>query len=186
MATIIENIQTLNSIKTDIKDAIISKGVSVGNDFRTYAQAITDLPSGGGGGTEMEDALVQRTLSVYYSNDRVSKVGSYAFFNCTALTSVNLPNCTYVNYYAFNECTALTSVYMPKCSYIDDSAFNSCTNLTQVYLNSVSIITKIYSDTFSNCPNLTSVYVPASLVDAFKVASYWSSLSSKIVAYTEG
>ena len=164
MATIIENIQTLNSIKTDIKDAIISKGVSVGNDFRTYAQAITDLPSGGGGGTEMEDALVQRTLSVYYSNDRVSKVGSYAFFNCTALTSV----------------------YMPKCSYIDDSAFNSCTNLTQVYLNSVSIITKIYSDTFSNCPNLTSVYVPASLVDAFKVASYWSSLSSKIVAYTEG
>ena len=45
MATILENIQTLNSIKTDIKDAIISKGVSVGNDFRTYAQAITDLPS---------------------------------------------------------------------------------------------------------------------------------------------
>ena len=64
MATIAENIQTLRSIKSDIKNAITDKGGNVGNDFKTYAQAITNLPSGGGGGTEIEDAFITRTLSV--------------------------------------------------------------------------------------------------------------------------
>ena len=62
----------------------------------------------------------------------------------------------------------------------------NCTNLRQVYLNSVTGVPSIYENTFYNCPNLTSVYVPSSLVDAFKVASYWSSMAGKIVAYTEG
>ena len=317
MATIAENIQTLRSIKSDIKNAITNKGGSVGNDFKTYAQAITNLPSGGGGGgTENEDALVTRTISVY-SNDRVSVVGKGAFFYCQSLTSVNLPNClslgsnafafcekltyfslplcenidtyafsdcttlksidlpnckfvgyggfrncysltnislpncsyvsnngfdacsnlisinlplckniafglfskclklTYVslplcenieayafsscytlpsidfpnckiiNNYAFNYCSALSLINLPLCSYIGKEAFKNCINLTQVYLNSVSTVTTISSNTFYSCQKLTSVYVPSSLVDAFKTAQYWSSISDKIVAYRE-
>ena len=91
MATITENIQTLKSIKSDIKNAIIQKGGSVTDAFGEYAQAITNLPSGGGG-TEIEDALITRTLSVY-SNDRVSVVGDYTFYTYSNLTSVSLPNC---------------------------------------------------------------------------------------------
>ena len=64
-------------------------------------------------------------------------------------------------------------------------AFYDCSNLSQVYLNSVTSVTTIQSNTFSNCPKLTSIYVPASLVDAFKTASNWSSISDKIVAYRE-
>ena len=251
MATIAENIQTLRSIKSDIKNAITDKGGSVGNDFKTYAQAITNLPSGGGGGTEMEDALIMRTLSGTYSNDRVSMIGDYAFSGCSALQSIDFQNCIKVSGYAFNRCGSLQSANLPlcerlggaafyyctllsnvnlqNCKYIDDNAFyhcsalsyidlpncsamaggifnycNSlvtvklpicisinggafanCTNLTQVYLNSVSIVTKLnYDNVFSRCPNLTSVYVPSSLVDAFKTAQYWSSISNKIVAYT--
>ena len=250
MATIAENIQTLRSIKSDIKNAITDKGGSIGNDFKTYAQAITNLPSGGGGGNENEDALVQRTISVY-SNDRVSRVGKYAFAYCSNLTSINLPLCEYISSCAFQSCYSLTSVNLPKvtyigintfydcsaltfislpiCSYVDTTAFYYCTslpfislpnclsvgnnafqqcsalsfislpnclsvngfafymcnNLTQVYLNSVSSVTTIVSETFYNCPNLTSVYVPASLVDAFKTAENWTSLSNKIVAYRE-
>ena len=228
MATIAENIQTLRSIKSDIKQAITDKGGSVGNDFKTYAQAITNLPSGGGGGTEMEDALVMRTLSEY-SNDRVSRVGDYAFAHYLALTSISLPNClqvgasafyyckllsnfnlplceyvniwafagcnslisislsncSYINDYAFWVCSALSIVKLPNCSYFGKSLFYSCTKLVQVYLNSVSSVTTIYSNTFYNCPKLTSIYVPASLVNAFKTAQYWSSISDKIVAYTE-
>lgn len=248
MATIAENIQTLRSIKSDIKNAIIQKGGSVTDAFGTYAQAITDLPSGGGG-TESEDALVMRTMSSYYNN-RVSKVGDYAFANCfslisidipnctnigynafawcSALSSVNFPNCSYVSNNAFNWCSALTSVNFPLCSYVGDfafancnsltsinlpncssvgnyafgycsslssinlplceyvggDAFRNCSNLAQVYLNSVTSVTTISGNTFIRCPNLTSVYVPASLVDAFKTAPNWSSISNKIVAYT--
>lgn len=271
MATIAENIQTLRSIKSDIKNAITNKGGSVGNDFKTYAHAITDLPSGGGG-TEIEDALVMGTLSVY-SNDRISRVGSYAFYSYSNLTSINLPlceyigtsalahcssllyiylpNCRYMNNWALQYCSALQSIDLPNCSYIGNACFtkciklisvhlplceyvsgdgffgcyslqsidlpkcslvsdyafancsslqliklanciylgnqtfNRCTNLTQVYLNSVSKVTTIQSNTFSNYSNLTSVYVPSSLVDAFKTAQYWSSMSTKIVAYRE-
>ena len=249
MATIAENIQTLRSIKSDIKNAILQKGGSVTDAFGTYAQAITDLPSGGGGGTENEDALIARKLSVY-SNDRVSMVGKYAFYsysnltsidlqnclsidnwafghcyslssinlpncisvndytfnNCISLASFNLPNCSYIGSYAYAGCSALSSVILPLCEYVRDKAFERCSalqfvnlqnclhvgiralanciNLTQVYLNSVSSVTTITSNTFYNCSNLTSVYVPASLVDAFKTAQYWSSMSTKIVAYT--
>lgn len=227
MATIAENIQTLRSIKSGIKQAITDKGGSVGNDFKTYAQAITNLPSGGGGGTEIEDALITRTISVY-SNDRVSVVGQYtfyhysnlksielsncmyiygsAFYNCSKLVSVNLPLCRYisenaftlcyslasielpnclsVSNYVFHACSRLTLVSLPKVMYLGFSTFYSCSRLTQVYLNSVSSVTSIKSTTFSGCPNLTSIYVPASLVDAFKTAQNWSSISDKIVAYT--
>ena len=249
MATIAENIQTLRSIKSDIKNAIIQKGGSVTDAFGGYAQAITNLPSGGGG-TEIEDALVTRTLSVY-SNDRVSVVGNYAFYsysnltsislpnceyvgdwafahcaslqfidlpncisvndytfnNCESLTFFNLSNCSYIGSYAYAGCSALSSVILPLCKYVHDKAFERCSalkfvnlqncsyvgiralanciNLTQVYLNSVTSVTRIYSNTFYNCSNLTSIYVPSSLVNAFKTAQYWSSISHKIVAYRE-
>lgn len=279
MTTIAENIQTLRSIKSDIKQAITNKGGSVGNDFKTYAQAITNLPSGGGGGTEIEDAFVTGKLSGTYYNNRVSVVYRYAFTqfyalssvnlpnclsisdfafsgcvgllsiniplcecvgingfaNCNKLSSVNLPlctslmtsafmfcqglqsislpNCKYVEYGAFAwcsklpsvnlplcisfrkdywgdcnifaDCSALSIVKIPLCPDIGNYAFQNCINLKEVYLNSVSSVTTILSNTFSNCPNLTSVYVPSSLVDAFKTAQYWSSISDKIVAYTE-
>ena len=251
MATIAENIQTLRSIKSDIKNAIIQKGGSVTDAFGTYAQAITNLPSGGGGGTENEDGLITRRISGTYYNDRISMVGSCAFSGCSALASIDLPNCTEVGGYAFNNCNLLTNVNLPNCSYVGGAAFNycnlltninlqnctylddnafyhcsgltsidlpncsamaggifnycaslinakipictninggafaNCINLIQIYLNSVTSVTTLtYSNTFKNCPKLTSVYVPSSLVDAFKTAQYWSSISSKIVAYT--
>ena len=207
MATIAENIQTLKSIKSDIKNAIIQKGGSVTDAFGTYAQAITNLPGGGGGGTEIEDALITRTLSGAYSNDRVSVVGSYAFFNCSNLTHVSLQNCLSVSINAFGGCTSLLYINLPNCSYLGDGVLSNCNNLivvkiplctvldygcirdcsklTQVYLNSVTSVTNMmYDNIFNNCPNLTSIYVPSSLVDAFKVAPKWSSLSDKIVAYT--
>lgn len=228
MATIAENIQTLRSIKSDIKNAIIQKGGSVTDAFGGYAQAITDLPSGGGGGTEMEDALVMRTISEY-SNDRVSMVSQYtfyhysnlksielsncmyiygsAFYNCSKLVSVNLPLCRYISENAFTLCYSLTSIELPNClsvsnyvfhgcsrltlvslpkvMYLGFSTFYSCSRLTQVYLNSVSSVTSIKSTTFSGCPKLTYVHVPSSLVNAFRTAQYWSSISNKIVAYGE-
>jgi hypothetical protein len=49
MATIAENLKTIKDSTTAIKQAIIDKGGQVG-DLTTYADAIANLPSGGGGG----------------------------------------------------------------------------------------------------------------------------------------
>ena len=151
MATIAENIQTLKSIKSDIKNAIIQKGGSVTDAFGTYAQAITNLPSGGGGGTEIEDAFVTRTLGGTYYNDRVSVVGGYAFFFCSNLTSVNLPNCISVETNAFASCNALTSIDLPKCKYIGNQTFGYCSSLTNINL---SDCISIGDNTFTYCSAL--------------------------------
>lgn len=157
MTTIAENIQTLRSIKSDIKNAIIQKGGSVTDAFGTYAQAITNLPSGGGGGTEMEDALLERTISVY-SNDRVSVVGNYAFYNYWySLKSVNIPNCKYVGKFAFAGCNSLSSIDLPLCSSIDNAAFQSCHLLPSIDLSNCKYVG---SDAFEECSMLSMIDLP--------------------------
>ena len=47
MATISENLKTIKGSTMAIKQAIIDKGGEVG-DLTTYAEAIANLPSGGG------------------------------------------------------------------------------------------------------------------------------------------
>ena len=63
---------------------------------------------------------------------------------------------------AFKDCSALTSVTMPNSiSYIDISAFENCSSLTNVIIpNSVK---SIYTDAFAYCTGLTSVKIPNSV-----------------------
>lgn len=158
MATIAENIQTLRSIKSDIKNAIIQKGGSVTDAFGTYAQAITDLPSGGGGGTEIEDALIMRTLSGTYYNNRVSEVANYAFYNYEySLKSVNIPNCKYVGRFAFAGCKSLLSIDLPLCSEIDNAVFSSCYSLGYANLQNCKYVG---NDAFQECRRLSMIDLP--------------------------
>lgn len=48
MATIAENLNKLQNIKSDIKTALRNKGVEVTDDFSTYANAIDSITTGGG------------------------------------------------------------------------------------------------------------------------------------------
>lgn len=157
MTTIAENIQTLRSIKSDIKNAITDKGGSVGNDFKTYAHAITNLPSGGGGGTENEDALVMGKLSGTYYNNRVSMVGDYVFYSFKNLTSVNLSNCISVGINAFAYCDSLAYVNLPLCKSLMDSTFYNDFVLHSI---SLPICSYIGAQTFAFCQALPSIDLP--------------------------
>ncbi len=48
MATIAENLQTINSSLQNIKQALIDKGVTVEGDITSYADAIRGIETGGG------------------------------------------------------------------------------------------------------------------------------------------
>lgn len=108
----------------------------------------------------------------------VEKLKAETFTFCSALTSVSLQNCKYVMGYAFNYCEKLSSLNLPICEYIGGYAFQGA-GLITLTLGSNKVVS-VSNNAFYNMFNLSSIYVPASLVDAYKSATGFSYLSSKI------
>ena len=90
--------------------------------------------------------------------DGVKGIGAYAFYECSSLTSVTIPNSvTSIGELAFHG-SGLTSVTIPNSvTSIGSRAFAYCSSLTSVAIpNSV---TSIGCDAFWGCPSLTSISV---------------------------
>jgi hypothetical protein len=66
--------------------------------------------------------------------DGITTVGEYAFFGCTGLTTVSLPEATTISQYAFSDCTALETVSLPAVTSIGGYVFILCTALETVTL----------------------------------------------------
>ena len=66
--------------------------------------------------------------------DSVTAIGSYAFRNCSSLTSVTIPDSvTSIGDDAFRGCSSLTSVTIPdSVTSIGKYAFEDCSSLTSV------------------------------------------------------
>ena len=93
----------------------------------------------------------------------VTSIGNYAFYRCSSLTSVDIPDgVTSIDDYAFNYCLSLTSVNIPDgVTSIGDRAFSMCYGLTSVTIP--GSVTSIGSYAFSFCSKLTSVTIPDSV-----------------------
>ena len=99
--------------------------------------------------------------SVTYNGNTypVTSIGDYAFYYCTGLTSITIPNSvTDIGDYALRSCTGLTSITIPNSvTSIGDYTFRSCSGLTSISIpNSV---TRIGNYAFQNCLNLESVTI---------------------------
>ena len=100
----------------------------------------------------------------------VTSIGSATFYGCTGLTSVTIPNSvTSIDYQAFSYCSGLTSVTIPNSvTSIGQAAFSRCTGLTSVTIpNSV---TSIGQAAFSGCSGLTSIEIPNSVTSIGQAA----------------
>ena len=120
-------------------------------------------------GTNKKSAIYSGNVvipeSVTYDGNTysVTRIGNYAFNNCSSLTSVTIPNSvTVIGLDAFAFCSSLTSVTIPaNVTNIASDAFYSCSSLTSVIIpNSV---TTIGSDAFRFCSDLTSIAIPNSV-----------------------
>ena len=91
----------------------------------------------------------------------VTSIGNYAFYYCPSLTSLVIPNSvTSIGHSAFWHCSSLTSIQIPNSvTSIGDAAFSGWSSLTSIVIpNSV---TSIGYDAFCNCESLTSIVVDA-------------------------
>ena len=110
-------------------------------------------------------------LSEYTSND---KLGDYAFYGCSGLTSLTIPSSvTSIGGSAFAGCSGLTSLTIPSCvTSIGGGAFYGCSGLTSIYVYTKKLPELGYN-VFNGCDakNCT-VYVPKGTYDAYKSSEF--------------
>ena len=67
--------------------------------------------SGGYGGCYSGDVVIPNTVSYNGNIYSVTEIGNSAFYNCSSLTSITIPNSvTTIGNYVFRDCSSLTSV----------------------------------------------------------------------------
>ena len=109
----------------------------------------------------------------------LTSIGGYAFRNCSNLSSISIPNSvTDIGEYAFKECTSLTSITIPNSMIsIENNVFIGCSGL--ISINIPNSVTNIGNSAFSGCSSLTSVIIPKSVRSIKEdVFNYCSSLST--------
>ncbi len=166
---------------------------------------VTVNVSGGDSDAEAAlEAIINRTATSVSST--ATKIGDYAFRNCTRLVTADLPNVTSIGQYAFKYCNALKNVHVPKATTLaaysfEDSAIQtldlpSATSIAANSFNGSKLATLIIRTTSKVCTlanknALTDtpiedgtgyIYVPESLLSAYASASNWSTFSARLRA----
>lgn len=140
----------------------------------TASEKLAEISNGYNGGgidTRMFDvSIVNHTFengigTIEFDGDiTIIKNGSSgppmgAFYNCSNLTTVTLPNSVIsIGSYTFKGCTGLTEVTIPNSvTSIGDGAFFRCTGLTSITIG--NSVTTISNQAFNGCIRLTSIEV---------------------------
>ena len=102
-------------------------------------------------------------LGDYTIKEDTQLIADYAFYKCSSLTSIALPDSIKsIGNQSFRYCTSLISINIPNSvTSIGDYAFGRCSSL--VSINIPDGVTCIKKETFYHCSSLTSITLPDSL-----------------------
>ena len=113
------------------------------------------------------------------------KIPYHAFYNCSGLTSVTIPNSvTSIGAYAFSYCRSLTNITIPdSVTSISDYAFQYCTGLTSVTIGKG--VTAIGGSSFEYCKGLKTVFYAGTEEEwkAVAIGSYNTSFTNATKYY---
>ena len=141
---------------------------------------------------DLSDAKIVEGGSAYYSDrddgficTSNDKLGDFAFYGCSGLTSLTLPSCvTEIGCYALSNCIGLTSLTLPSSvTEIGEHAFLNCRGLTNFTIPSG--VTSIGTSAFFCCYGLISLTIPSSVTSIGGFAFNDCSGLTSIYAYME-
>lgn len=173
-----DQLTQLNTIKQNIKTAINNKGGSVGNDFNTYAAAITALPSGVASGTVIYGKADIVTIEPYDAT--VKTIGDRDFQSWTHATGLDIKEgITNISDYAFYNWSGALSISLPNSLLtIGSYSFAQWVNLnTDVVIN--GNLTTIGNSAFENWSKAKSLTLGDSVTNVGGAAfAGWSAATS--------
>jgi len=122
--------------------------------------------------TDCDSSVTKANIPHTIKGVTVTSIGDQAFYNCTSLTSVTIPDSvTSIGDRAFRYCISLTSVTIPdSVTSIGEEAFYGCWDLTRLIIP--GSVTSIDKDAFCFCSSLTSVTIPDSVTSIGDSAFY--------------
>ena len=115
----------------------------------------------------VEHGVYKDSRLISFSSNSCQKIMDSAFENSNLLTSVNVPNCSYIGAKAFRK-TNITNITVPSgVTQIKEYTFDGCENLTDVELK--GNVTAIGKCAFNECVSLESITGTAKIqrVEAF-------------------
>lgn len=152
--TIKDNLNQIKTYKTDIKNAIINKGISMtGVPLSGYASKITAISG--------DYIDVRNKLGDYYYST-TKTIPECTFVGCYNLKSISFPNCTTIGSSAFESCYNLSKgglsfVSLPKCKNVHRYAFDYCRS---IYYADLPVCTYIGSYAFRLADKMSYVNIP--------------------------
>ena len=128
-------------LKWTFVESSMTLTISGSGEMDNYSSAISICPW-----KDFRDSIHKVVIE-----EGVTSIGSYAFYDCSELTSITIPEgVASIGSSAFNGCRNLTSINIPEgVTSIGSFAFNDCRSLTSI--NIPEGVTSIGYNAFSRC-----------------------------------
>lgn len=110
------------------------------------------------------NAVIPGTIEVGGQKYKVTSVGDYAFFYCSRLTEITIPEgVTSIGDHAFAYCSSLKEITIPEgVTSIGNNAFISCDSLIEITIP--GSVASIGDYAFAYCSNLKEITIPEDVI----------------------
>ncbi len=158
--TIAEKLANIAASKAAILASLTNKGITVpdGAMLEDLSSFIDDIELGADPADYAIAFEGTRTSMISLTvPEGITKIGAYAFYNCTNLQTLTLPSTlTSIESNAFRNCNSLESIGVPSSvSTVGDQAFYGCSSAKSIFLG--RNIRTIGFSAFGNCTSLENL-----------------------------